>query len=574
MTVVGPQLPFSDELHAEKYRSPGESFKESSNRLANALSDGPEHFHTLREVLLGMRFLPAGRVQAAMGSTKIVTPYNCFVSGRIDDSFVDGHGSIMNRAKEAAQTMRLGGGIGYDFSSLRPRGADIRKLGSKSSGPVSFMDIFDAVCRCVASSGHRRGAQMGVLRIDHPDIEEFIHAKQNDNRLTGFNFSVAVTDQFMECLSLGQSFDLKFEGRVYRTIDPEILWDMLMRSTHDWAEPGVLFIDRINEMNNLWYCETIAATNPCGEQPLPPYGACLLGSFNLVKYLREVGARDQQRPMFNFDSAQFITDIATVVRGMDNVIDRAIYPMHEQEMEAKSKRRMGLGVTGVANALEAMGHSYGSEGFLEMLETILTELRDSTYCASIELAKEKGPFKLFDREQYLKGKFIKTLPKYLQEGIAAYGIRNSHLTSIAPTGTISLSADNVSSGIEPVFSYGVNRKVFMADGLREESIPDYGVANLGVHGKIISDVTVAEHLAVLTTSARLVDSAVSKTLNVPEDCPWDTFKAIYRTAWEQGAKGCTTFTQGGKRQGILKKEEIPEGAACTRDPETGVKNCE
>jgi len=566
LSSIGPRLPFSDELHAQKYRSPGETFREAANRIANALGDSKDHFHQFRDILLGMRFLPAGRVQAAMGSTKVVTPYNCFVSGTIEDSFVEGSGSIMERATQAAQTMRMGGGIGYDFSSLRPRGADIRKLGSKSSGPVSFMEIYDAICRCVASSGHRRGAQMGVMRIDHPDIEEFIHAKQNQNRLTGFNVSVAVTDEFMWAMINKRPFELRFDGKVYRTVDPTNLWDMLMRSTWDWAEPGVLFIDRINEMNNLYYCENIAATNPCGEQPLPPFGACLLGSFNLTRYLKP-GDFDT---VFDWDA--FRADIPVVVRAMDNVVDRAIYPLPQQREEARSKRLMGLGLTGTANALEACGFPYGGDRFLRHLRDILATLRDEAYRASVKLAKEKGPFPLFDR-RYCSSNFIKTLPENIQVDIYNHGIRNSHLTSIAPTGTISLAADNISSGIEPVFHHEIRRRVFMEDGQREEIIPDYGVASLGVYGKPAAEVSIAEHLKVLTLAAAFVDSSVSKTLNVPADTPWDQFKEIYMTAWMEGAKGCTTFTQGGKRQGVL-EAATPKAEACTINPETGERSCE
>jgi ribonucleoside-diphosphate reductase alpha chain len=373
--VHGPTLPISEEIHASKYRGTGESFREAMNRVASALGDGPEHFHEFRDILLDMRFMPAGRVQTAMGSLKSVTPYNCFVSGTIEDSFVEGHGSIMQRALEAAKTMRMGGGIGYDFSTLRPKGALIKKLQSRSSGPISFMDIFDAVCRCVASSGHRRGAQMGVMRVDHPDIEDFIHAKQNATRLTGFNVSIAITDEFMEAVQAGGSFDLRYGREVYKTVDAKALWEMIMRSTWDWAEPGVLFIDRINSQNNLYYCETIAATNPCGEQPLPPYGACLLGSFNLVKYVR-TGRDADGADVRYIDLVQLRHDIPAVVRAMDNVVDRAVYPMYEQEKEAKSKRRMGLGVTGLANAIEACGYAYGTSEFCAMEGDVLAAIRD------------------------------------------------------------------------------------------------------------------------------------------------------------------------------------------------------
>lgn len=570
LSEFGPQHPFCDQIHAEKYRGEGEGFPEAMNRVAAAMSDGGERYHTFRDIIRDMRFMPAGRIQAAMGSSKGVTPYNCYVSGTIEDSFIEGHGSIMGRATEAAQTMRMGGGIGYDFSSLRPRGAGIRGLGSKSSGPVSFMEIFDAVCRCVASSGHRRGAQMGVMRIDHPDIEEFIHAKQNIGRLIGFNVSVAVTDQFMECLSTGAAFPLVFNGRVHREVDPAAIWEMLMRSTWDWAEPGVLFIDRINEFNNLWYCENIAATNPCGEQPLPPYGACLLGSFNLVKYL-QLGLDGKA---LGFDWHQFAEDIPPVVRAMDNVIDRAKYPLFEQQQEAQGKRRMGIGITALANAAEALGHPYGSPEFLAFEAQVLKSLQTESYIASAMLSKEKGPFKLFDRDSYTGGKFYETLHPDAKSAIQRYGIRNSHLTSIAPTGTISLAADNVSSGIEPVFSYAQKRLVNMPEGQVEMELQDYGSARLGVRGKAAKDVTVAEHLDVLSVAANRVDSAVSKTLNVLASTPWDEFKQIYVTAWERGVKGCTTFTEGGKRAGILTDAEEPDLVACAWDPETGIRSCE
>ena len=605
----GPQVPYSQELHAQKYRGSGESFREAMNRIAAALKDDDQHFADFRDALLGMRFLPAGRIQSAMGSTRQVTPYNCYVSGTINDSFVDGEGSIMVRAAEAAATMRMGGGIGYDFSTLRPRGDLIRKLQSHSSGPISFMHIFDAICKCVASSGHRRGAQMGVMRVDHPDIEEFIHAKQPGKdvqplwdlvaelpegaqkqqlvmslqqtlKLTGFNVSVAITDKFMECVASGEPFPLTFEGRTYREVDARALWDAIMRGTWDWAEPGVLFIDAINRMNNLWYCETIAATNPCGEQPLPPYGACLLGSFNLVKYIYKDGAG-----RYAFDWDQYREDIPQVVRAMDNVVDRAIYPLPQQKQEAKDKRRMGLGITGLANAAEALGHEYGSPAFLAFEAEVLDTLRDESYLASAHIAKVKGSFPKFDKDKYLQGQFIKTLREDVRDAIAKYGIRNSHLTSIAPTGTISLCADNVSSGIEPVFAYSFDRTVVEFSGPRVETVEDYGARVFGVRGKACSRVTVQEHVAALTVAAQRVDSAVSKTCNVPSDISWEDFKNVYVSAWEGGAKGCTTFRLGGKRSGILVVKDDgsePEADApaeepesqCRIDPATGRHECE
>ena len=577
LSVIGPQLPFSDRLHAEKYRGEGETFREAMSRVASALSDNSDHFHAFRDILLDMRFLPAGRVQAAMGSTRNVTPYNCFVSGTIEDSFVEGSGSIMDRAKQAAATMRMGGGIGYDFSTLRPRGATIKKLASRSSGPVTFMEIYDAVCRCTASSGHRRGAQMGVLRIDHPDIEEFIRAKHNETRLTGFNVSVAVTDEFMCALELDEPFPLRFGRDVYKTVDPKALWNTLMRSTWDWAEPGVLFIDRINSENNLHYCEEIAATNPCGEQPLPPFGACLLGSFNMTRYLKPV-PEGFEHGGWELDWRAFMADITPVVRAMDNIIDRATYPLYEQEKEAKSKRRMGLGVTGMANAIEAMGYPYGSEKYLTVQDGILSTLRNCAYLDSSSLAQEKGPFPLYDK-RLLDSGFASRLTWPVRSAVEQHGLRNSHLISIAPTGTISLCADNVSSGIEPVFAHEVERLVMMSDGARTERFKDYGLAHFGVRGRTSAEVTVDEHLAVLTRAQRYVDSAVSKTCNVPPSTPWEDFKALYVKAWKAGAKGCTTFQTGGMRSGIMEdaapvKEEEEPAPACRIDAETGRRECE
>ncbi len=585
--MIGPQLAFSDDLHAKKYRGEGESFREGVNRVASALQDNDDHYHYLRDILLHQRFLPAGRVQSAVGSTRQVTPYNCYVSGTIEDSLVEGNGSIMQRLHEAAATMRMGGGIGYDFSELRPHGDAIKSQHTQASGPVSFMPPFDAVCKTIASSGHRRGAQMAVLRIDHPDIEKFIHAKQNTGALTAFNMSIAVTDEFMQAVVDGTSFALRYGGVVYREVDARTLWEMIMRSTWDWAEPGVLFIDQINNMNNLYYCEVIAATNPCGEQPLPPYGACLLGSSNLVKYLRKEGAR------YIFDWDQFNADIPHYVRAMDNVVDIANYPLYEQEKEAKNKRRMGIGVTGLANCIEALGpdFEYGNPHFVKFQADIQKQLLYGCYRASIQLAKEKGAFPMFDKQQYLSGQFIKTLPEDIRAGIAEHGIRNSHLTSIAPTGTISMTADNVSSGIEPVFAYSFERTIQEFEGPRVERIEDYGVRVLGVKGKRSQDVTVQEHLAVLATAFQYVDSAVSKTCNVPGDTSWEDFKNIYIQAWKDGCKGCTTFRMDGKREGILaiKDEDsqvsdtdvlakasngIEEGAACYTDPVTGRKECE
>lgn len=595
--MIGPSVPECDATHAEKYRGKGENFREAMNRIAASLQDDHDHYMSFRNILLNMRFMPPGRVQSAMGSLKNVTPYNCFVMPTFHDSFTDGPTedelaelrpgehppvSIADMGRLAAITMRQGGGVGYDFSTLRPRGDLIRGVQSTTDGPLAFAPIFDAYCRATSSAGNRRGAQMMVMRCDHPDIEIFIRAKQAAQEvpyefrpLRGFNMSVAVTDKLMECVASGKPFPLTFGGEVYREVDPQALWEMIMRGTYDWAEPGVLFIDTINRMNNLYYCETIAATNPCGEQPLPPYGACLLGSFNLPQYLVKTG------DTWSFDWDQLQADIPQVVRAMDNVVDRARYPLPEQRLEAQAKRRMGLGVTGLSNCIEAMGAPYGSQNFLEMENHILGFITRHCYLASVNLAKMKGAFPLFDAELYCESQFIKTLDTDVQEQIRRYGIRNSHLTSIAPTGTISFCADNVSSGIEPVFGYSQQRRIIMPDGPIVVEVPDFGVSKLGIKGKRAQDVTAAEHVAVLCAAQRHIDSAVSKTCNVPTNFPYKDFKELYIRAYEGGAKGCTTYRPNGNYDEVVKsadkeeavakveQQDVAEGEACSFDPLTG-----
>lgn len=581
--MIGPQTKFADTLHQMKYRTPGEDFREAMNRISFGLKDSDEHYHELRSIQLGQRFLMAGRIQSAIGSTRETTPYNCFVSGDVEDSFVDGPGCIMERAHQAAATMRMGGGIGYDFSKLRPRGDLIRKLQSHSSGPISFMHIFDAVCLATASSGHRRGAQMGVLRIDHPDIAEFIKAKQNNDQLTGFNLSIAVTDEFMDAALNGKSFDLRFGGTVYSTIDAAALWESVMRSTWDYGEPGVMFIDRINQYNNLWYAETISATNPCAEQPLPPYGACLLGSFCLPRYLTKRASRavgpGLSQMVWEFDYDQLCSDIPHIVRAMDNVVDRSRYPLPQQKAEAVTKRRLGIGVTGLANAGEAQGFPYGSDEFLQFERKVLNTILQETYRASALLAKEKGAFPLYDEVKYNAGKFVTAaLDDEVRYLIQKFGIRNSHLTSIAPTGTISMCADNVSSGLEPVFAYASKRPINTPDGTIVYDVNDYGAEVLNVRGRLANDVSAAEHVKVLATAQQCVDSSVSKTVNMDGSMPWDAFKDIYKNAYELGCKSCATFNNDGKRGSLLKSAEDREiplvvGSSCEIDPETGRRDC-
>jgi len=571
--MIGPTMPISELTHKQRHRLPNETFHDSCARQANALKDSDEHFLQLNDIYKNQRFLNGGRIQAAVGAPRKVTPFNCYVSGTIGDS-IEG---IFSKLGEAALTMKLGGGIGYDFSTLRPEHDIITTLGSRSSGPMSFIEVFDTMCRCIKSAGDRRGAMMAMMRVDHPDIEKFVQAKNNTTQLRNFNISVAITDEFMECLKLGVDFPLRFQGKVYGQVNANFLWDEIMRSTWDWAEPGVIFIDAINKMNNLWYCETIAATNPCGEQPLPPYGACLLGSFNLVKYI------DQVDDKFTFNFEKFKHDIPPVIRAVDNVIDQAIFPLDQQELEARRKRRMGIGITGLANAIEITGAPYGSDEFIKTTHNILTVLRDTTYRSSISLGIEKGVFDLFDRDKYVTGGFIKTLPEDIQSDIFNYGIRNSHLLSQAPAGTISLTADNVSSGIEPV--HISNRIIIGEEGIaKEQQLEDYAVSNWDFCGKLTEEVTPEEHVKVLTTVQKYMDSAVSKTCNIGDNIHWDDFKNVYIQAYEGGAKGCTTYRKAGKRAGIFTENKSKEktnensneseGAACYIDPNTNQRSCE
>lgn len=561
----GPKTAISEEIDAIKYRAEGETFNMKVARIAHALKDSEDHRVNFKDAIKHQRFLPAGRVQNAAGSARQTTAFNCFVSSDIKDDMK----SIMGAAAEAAYTMRMGGGIGFNFSNLRPRGDLIKTLDSKASGPISFMGIFDAVCKTIASSGHRRGAMMGILNIDHPDIEEFITAKNDSTTLTGFNISIGVTDAFMIALRDGEQFPLEFEGRIYKYVDPVMLWEKVMRSTYDWAEPGVVFLDTLNSMNNLYYCEKLDSTNPCAEQPLPANGACLLGSFNLVKY---VGAGA-------FDYGLFTHDIKHVTRAMDNIVDRTIYPLEEQKIEAQNKRRMGLGITGLANAAEMMGFPYASPSFMDFTKKVLETLRDYTYATSSDLALEKGSFPFYEAEKYLSSNFIKTLSPWVLKKIKAQGIRNSHLTSIAPTGTISLTSDNVSSGIEPPFALFYDRTIQNFTGATTERVEDYAYS-CGVSGRTANEISAQEHLSVLAVSSQYVDSAVSKTCNVGDEVSYEDFKKLYFDAWNNGCKGITTFRASGKRFGVLNEVkdddpvEEPTAEACFIDPSTGQKSCE
>ena len=499
----------------------------------------PEFLAALQD----FKFLPAGRIMAGAGAGRKVTLFNCFVMGAVEDSME----GIFGALKEAALTMQQGGGIGYDFSTLRPKGARVKKIGADASGPLSFMDVWDAMCRTIMSAGSRRGAMMGVMRCDHPDIEAFIEAKQEPGRLRMFNLSVLVTDPFMDAVKAGENWDLVFDGAVYKSIPARDLWDKIMNATYAYAEPGVIFIDRINRLNNLNYCETISATNPCGEQPLPPYGACLLGSVNLARLVENPFSENAE---INTDA--LIKLVTTAIRMMDNVIDVSKFPLPEQENEARAKRRIGLGITGLGDALIMVGARYGSAQAVQITETWMKTIERAAYLASTQLAAEKGAFPLYDADKYLQGEMIKRLDKDVQDEIKKHGIRNALITSIAPTGTISIFADNVSSGLEPVFSFKYTRHVLQNDGTRkEEDVTDYAYKLYKkIHGENarLTDAFVdtqslspRDHLVMQAAVQKYVDSSISKTINVPEEIAFDDFKNIYMEAFDLGLKGCTTY---------------------------------
>jgi len=549
-----PMTPISQHIWDMKYRLKGadgrpvdKSIEDTWRRVAKALAkteDDPEIWEQrFFDIMADFHFLPAGRIIAGAGVERNVTLFNCFVMGDIPDSM----GGIFDQLKEAALTMQQGGGIGYDFSTLRPRGAVVKKIGADASGPLSFMDVWDGMCRTIMSAGSRRGAMMGVMRCDHPDVEAFIEAKQEPGRLRMFNLSVLVTDPFMDAVKQNDSWELKFDGEVYKTLPARDLWDKIMRATYAYAEPGVIFIDRINRLNNLNYCETIHATNPCGEQPLPPYGACLLGSVNLARLVT-----DPFEDAAHIDVDRLSRLVKTAVRLMDNVIDVSNFPLQEQQNEAKAKRRIGLGVTGLADALIQCGARYGSDKAVKLTEIWMKAIERAAYLASSELALEKDAFPLYEAEAYLQGEMIQRLDEDVRKAIQAYGIRNALITSIAPTGTISLFADNVSSGLEPVFSFKYTRHVLQPDGTRkEEEVSDYAYRlyrKLKGENATLTDAFVdaqslspKDHLVMQAAVQKYVDSSISKTINCPEEITFEAFKGIYMEAYDLGLKGCTTY---------------------------------
>ena len=571
--------PIAEQIWDMKYRfkqadgTPiDKTVEDSWHRIAGALAaveKSPETWEPkFFDALSDFKFLPAGRITAGAGTERSVTLFNCFVMGTIPDSM----GGIFDMLKEAALTMQQGGGIGYDFTTIRPKGAKVKGVAADASGPLSFMDVWDAMCRTIMSAGSRRGAMMATMRCDHPDILDFITAKRDPARLRMFNVSVLVTDAFMDAVKSDEPWDLVFEGEVFQTMKAVDLWNQIMSSTFEFAEPGVIFIDRINNANNLSYCETIAATNPCGEQPLPPYGACLLGSINMARLVSKPfakGAKLNEEGMANL--------VVTAVRMMDNVVDASRFPLEEQQREAEAKRRIGLGVTGLADALLMVGLRYGSEEAAVQTESWMHQIARVAYLASVDLAKEKGAFPLFDAEGYLASGAMQKMDSDVRDAIAQYGIRNALLTSIAPTGTISLYAGNVSSGIEPVFAYAYIRKVLQKDGSRtEEEVIDYAVqmwrdkmddAELPDYFVNAQTLAPLEHVRMQAAAQKWVDSSISKTINCPEDISFEAFKDVYMAAWDQGCKGCTTYRPNAVTGSVLslsseseKAPEIDKGA--------------
>jgi ribonucleoside-diphosphate reductase alpha chain len=536
-----------------------------------------EHEASFYKAMSEFRFLPAGRILAGAGTGRAVTLFNCFVMNKIGDSIP----AIFQNLNEAAQTLQQGGGIGHDFSTLRPMGAPVLGVGADASGPLSFMDVWDAMCRTIMSAGARRGAMMGTLRCDHPDIEAFIAAKRDPSKLRNFNVSVLVTDKFMAAVKADADWQLVFGGRVFKTMSARDLWRQIMQATYDYAEPGVIFIDRINALNPLNYCEQISSTNPCGEQPLPPYGACLLGSLNLTRF---VTAPFSGEAVLDGEALAATAKIA--VRFLDNVIDVSNYPLPEQKQEALNKRRLGLGITGLADALMMCGLRYGSPAAATKAGEWARIIQQASLEESAALAVEKGAFPLFDAEAYLDTAYAKRLSGDQRALVLKHGLRNGLLTSIAPTGTISLLAGNVSSGIEPVFSASYERRIRDAYGERTETLEDYAVKlwrndnlkSLPPHLVTVDDLRPDDHLRMQAAVQPFVDSSISKTINVPETLGFDDFISVYENAYTLGLKGCTTFRPNAVTGSILSAVKAPENVcpSCGNDSlihHEGCKTC-
>ena len=581
------RTPIAEQIWEQKYRlkefdgTPIDvTVQDTWLRIATALAKAETDYHTLGDdglinfdnrmfweeefyrVLEGFKYIPAGRIVAGAGSARDVTLFNCFVMGTIPDDM----NGIFTMLKEAALTMQQGGGIGYDFSTIRPKGAEVKGVAADASGPLTFMDVWDSMCKTIMSAGARRGAMMATMRCDHPDIVDFIEAKRDPVRLRHFNMSVLVTDEFMEKVWRDEVFELKFNGVVYKTVPAKWLWDKIMMATYHYAEPGVIFIDRINQQNNLNYLETIAATNPCGEQPLPPYGACLLGSINLAAFLKD----DWED--IDWDDLQ--SSVRTAVRMMDNVVDVSKFPIPQQEKEAKDKRRIGLGVTGVASVMALLGITYGTTEAKKWLYKVMKFITENAYIASADLAAEKGQFPVY-HPALLDSGFMQGMSKGVVKYVRERGLRNALLTSIAPTGTISLYAGNVSSGIEPIFALKYTRKVLEKDGSkREEVVEDYAARKWREqHGdkpypeSFVTAQTLApaDHVAMQATAQQWIDSSISKTVNVPENISFEDFKSVYLLAYETGCKGCTTYRPNAITGSVLSVEEEPKNSESLED---------
>jgi ribonucleoside-diphosphate reductase alpha chain len=590
--------PISHDVLVEKYLKPGETgIEDLFARVARALASVEQEADRAKYEAIFLENLyagaiGAGRIMSAAGTSIQATLINCFVQpvgDCIQGVDAEGYPGIYEALREAAETMRRGGGVGYDFSRIRPRGAAVKGTASMASGPCSYINVFDQSCSTVESAGARRGAQMGVLRIDHPDVQEFITAKRTPGRWNNFNVSVGMTDTFMRALMDDLPWELvhpakpgatlmekgafqRADGQwVYQTLSARTLWDTVMRSTYDFAEPGILFLDHINKDNNLRYCETIAATNPCGEQPLPSYGCCDLGPIILPRFVRHPFGFDGV-PAFDFEA--FEKSVAIQVRALDNVLDVTFWPLQAQRDESSAKRRIGVGFTGMGNVLAMLCLRYDAADGRAMATRIATSMRDAAYTASVALAQEKGVFPMFDADGYLaEGTFASRLPAALKQSIRTHGIRNSHLLSIAPTGTVSLAfADNASNGIEPAFSWMYKRKKRESDGSTTEyavedhawrlyrelggdvnKLPDYFVSAL--------DMTAANHIAMMESVQPFVDTAISKTVNVPADYPYDDFKGLYQQAWNARLKGLATYRPNAILGSVLHVDSVqPEPA--------------
>lgn len=515
-------------------------------------------------ILQDFRFLPGGRILAGAGTNHKVTLFNCFVMNIATDSLK----SIFDALEEGALTLQQGGGVGYDFSVLRPSGADVKKTGTQSSGPVSFMRIWDAMCSVLLSTGTRRGAMMGVLRCDHPDIEEFITAKENPHELRHFNVSVMITDAFMQAVKQDAEWPLIFSNHVYRKIRARELWNKIIRSAYDYAEPGVLFVDTINRMNNLWYCERIHATNPCGEIPLPPYGACDLGAINLTQF---VSAPFTASAAIQWSELEDVVRIAT--RFLDNIIDVSRYPLKAQRQQALGTRRIGLGITGLADVFVMLGMHYGNSQSLSLARDIMKRIAEVTWQTSIELAREKSKFPFFVKE-YLQGEFVTTLNASLQKDLKKFGVRNSHHNTIAPTGTISLLANNISNGIEPIFRAEYVRHVrAIKDETLTFRVQDYAYHHWRVKNKNeimppawadTESLAPAAHLQMQAVVQTYIDNAISKTINIPHDFPFEQLSDVYTDAYKLGLKGCTIFRPNPITGSVL---EVPEEHCCQFEDE-------